>query len=80
MRHLRAYIPEYPVGTAEELCQKIREFFPIARAVIGVRNLKIITFGHHGKTLFEVFKYLGVQDIGYNQPKSLLYPTENPFA
>ena len=35
---------------------------------------------HFGKALFEVFKYLGVQDIGYNQPKSLPYPTENPFA
>lgn len=39
-----------------------------------------VTFGHHGKALFEVFKFLGVQDIGYNQPKSLPYPTENPFA
>ncbi len=39
-----------------------------------------VAFGHFGKTLFEVFKYLGVQDIAYNQPKSLPYPTENPFA
>ena len=39
-----------------------------------------VTFGHHGKALFEVFKYLGVTDIAYNQPKSLPYPTENPFA
>ena len=39
-----------------------------------------VAFGHFGKALFEVFKYLGVQDIGYNQPKSLPYPTENPFA
>ncbi|MCR5117083.1 MAG: L-fucose/L-arabinose isomerase family protein [Lachnospiraceae bacterium] len=40
-----------------------------------------VTFGHHGKALFEVFKYLGVpiEDINYNQPKSLPYPTENPF-
>ena len=39
-----------------------------------------VAFGHYGKALFEVFKYLGVTDIGYNQPKSLPYPTENPFA
>lgn len=39
-----------------------------------------VVFGHHGKALFEVFKFLGVQDIGYNQPKSLPYPTENPWA
>jgi len=39
-----------------------------------------VAFGHFGKALFEVFKYLGVDDIGFNQPKSMLYPTENPFA
>lgn len=39
-----------------------------------------VAFAHCGKTLFEIFKYLGVGDIGYNQPKSHIYPTENPFA
>ncbi len=39
-----------------------------------------VAFGHYGKTLFEVFKFLGVADIAYNQPKSLPYPTENPWA
>ena len=39
-----------------------------------------VAFDHVGKTLFEVFKYLGIADIAYNQPKSLPYPTENPFA
>ncbi len=38
-----------------------------------------VAFGHYGKALFEVFKFLGVQDIAYNQPKNLPYPTENPF-
>ena len=38
-----------------------------------------VAFGHYGKALFEVFKFLGIQDIAYNQPKSLPYPTENPF-
>ncbi|MGN1421585.1 MAG: L-fucose/L-arabinose isomerase family protein [Eubacterium sp.] len=38
-----------------------------------------VAFGHHGKALFEVFKYLGIADISYNQPKSIPYPTENPF-
>ena len=34
-----------------------------------------------GKALFEVFKYLEVpmEDINYNQPATLPYPTENPF-
>ena len=41
-----------------------------------------VAFGHYGKALFEVFKYIGVEvgEIGYNQPKSNPYPTENPFA
>ena len=40
-----------------------------------------VTFGHHGKALFEVFKYLGVaiEDINFNQPAGMMYPTENPF-
>ncbi len=41
-----------------------------------------VAFGHFGKALYEVFKYIGVgvEDIGFNQPKSMLYKTENPFA
>ena len=40
-----------------------------------------VAFGHHGKTLFEVFKYIGVrvEEIGYNQPAGVRYPTENPW-
>ena len=38
-----------------------------------------VAFGHFGKALFEVFKYLGVEDIGFNQPTGMLYKTENPF-
>ena len=39
-----------------------------------------VAFDHVGKTLWSVFRFLGVKDISYNQPKSLPYPTENPFA
>ena len=39
-----------------------------------------VAFGHFGKALFEVFKYLGVEEVKFNQPKGMLYPTENPFA
>lgn len=38
-----------------------------------------VAFGHHGSALFEVFKYLGVEKIGFNRPANMLYPTENPF-
>jgi L-fucose isomerase-like protein len=39
-----------------------------------------VAFGHLGKALFNVLTYLGVPKISYNQPKSLPYKTENPFA
>lgn len=39
-----------------------------------------VTFAHNGKALFNVFRYLGVQSVGFNQPKGMLYRTENPFA
>ncbi len=41
-----------------------------------------VAFGHFGKSLYEIFKYIGVpvEEIGYNQPKGVRYPTENPFA
>ena len=183
MRHLKGYIPEYPVGTAAEIADKMAEFIPIARAILGFhcgntpsskmcpdravkyqliqhrllepagsdpdftrgtlegdiapgdvtfyrlqcdsdgdlrayiaqgqilpvhtrsfggiaifdipemgrfyRHVLIqkryphhgaVAFGHYGKALFEVFKFLGIADIAYNQPKNLPYPTENPFA
>ena len=38
-----------------------------------------VAFGHYGKALFSLFQYLGIADIAYNQPKSLPYPTENPW-
>ena len=52
MRKLKGYIPEYPVGTAEDIAPMIAEFIPIARAVIGVKNLKIITFGPRPQDFF----------------------------
>ena len=45
LRNVKAYIPEYPIGTAEECADMIAEFRPIARAVIGLNSLKIISFG-----------------------------------
>ena len=45
LRNIKAYIPEYPVGNAEECADMIHEFLPIARAVYALNNLKIISFG-----------------------------------
>lgn len=39
-----------------------------------------VAFGHFGKAIYDVFRYLGVGDVGFNQPKGMLYPSENPFA
>ena len=52
MRHLKAYIPEYPVGTAEDIVKMIKEFQPIARAILGVKSLKVITFGPRPQDFF----------------------------
>ena len=52
MRHLKGYIPEYPVGTAEEIADKMVEFVPIARVILGLKDLKIITFGPRPQDFF----------------------------
>ncbi|MBQ1457990.1 MAG: L-fucose/L-arabinose isomerase family protein [Butyrivibrio sp.] len=45
LRNTKAYIPEYPVGDAEDCADMIHEFLPIAKAVYALQNLKIISFG-----------------------------------
>ena len=45
LRNVGAYIPEYPVGDAEDCADMIHEFVPIAKAIVGLNNLKIISFG-----------------------------------
>ncbi len=45
LRGVRAYIPEYPVGTADEMADMIADFENLARVVIGLHSLKIFSFG-----------------------------------
>ena len=45
LRNIKAFIPEYPVGTPADIAKMITEFVPVARALMGIANLKIITFG-----------------------------------
>ncbi len=45
LRKTKAYIPENPVGDAIECADMIHDFIPVARAILGLRNLKIISFG-----------------------------------
>lgn len=88
---LRAYVAEgevLPVATKSFgaigvfAIQEMGRFY---RHVLIEKNYPhhgAVAFGHYGKALFEVFKYLGVpmEDLNYNQPKNVPYPTENPFA
>ena len=45
LRGLKVHIPEYPVGSAEEVARMIAEFLPVARIWTGLKNLKIFSFG-----------------------------------
>ncbi len=88
---LRAYIAEgeiLPVATRSFggiAVFAIKEMGRFYRHVLVGKNFPhhgAVAFGHYGELLFEVFKYAGVplEDLDYNQPASLPYPSENPFS
>lgn len=52
LRGVTAYIPEYPVGNAEYCADLIHGFVPVARALVGIKNLKIISFGPRPQNFF----------------------------
>ncbi len=45
LRNIKAWIPEYPVGDAEDCADMIHQFVPIAKAAVALADLKIISFG-----------------------------------
>lgn len=45
LRKLNPYIPEYPVGTPDEVAHMIADFEDIARVILGLKSLKIFGFG-----------------------------------
>ncbi|MFA0344044.1 L-fucose/L-arabinose isomerase family protein [Vibrio sp. 10N.222.54.C3] len=45
LRNIRPHIPEYPVGTPEEVATMIGDFVPVARTILGLKGLKIFSFG-----------------------------------
>ena len=60
-----AYIPEIPVGDSRAVSKMIDEFIPIARAVIGLKHLKIISFGPRPRDFFACNAPIkGLYDIG----------------
>ena len=87
---LRAYLAEgevLPVATRSFGAIgifAIKEMERFYRHVLVEKNYPhhgAVMFGHFGKQLFEVLKYIGVapEEIGYNQPAGMRYITENPY-
>ena len=88
---LRAYVAEgeiLPVATRSFggigvfAIKEMGRFYRHVLIEKGYPHHGAVAFGHFGKALFEVFKLIGVDlnEIGYNQPASLPYKSENPFA
>ena len=87
---LRAYIAEgevLPVATRSFggigvfAIPEMGRFYRHVLIEKGYPHHGAVAFGHFGKALYEVFKYIGVAqgEIGFNQPAGMLYPSENPF-
>ena len=65
LRHIPAVIPEYPVGTAEDIAKMIVDFIPVARTILGLHSLKIITFGPRPQDFFACNAPIkGLYDLG----------------
>ena len=45
LRNLNVHIPRNPVGSAAEVAGMIRDFLPVSRIVLGLKQLKIFSFG-----------------------------------
>jgi L-fucose isomerase-like protein len=65
LRKLKAVIPEYPVGNADDVAAMVGDFVPVARALLGLSNLKLITFGPRPQDFFACNAPIkGLYDIG----------------
>ena len=65
LRKIKAIIPEYPVGDPKDIAAMIAEFIPVARALIGLAGLKIITFGPRPQDFFACNAPIkGLYDLG----------------
>ncbi len=45
IRNASVYIPHYPIGMPDEIVNMIKDFIPIARTILSLKNLKIFSFG-----------------------------------
>jgi L-fucose isomerase-like protein len=52
LRQISAFIPAEPVGSAEDVAVMIDQFIPLARTILALSSLKIITFGPRPQDFF----------------------------
>jgi L-fucose isomerase-like protein len=52
LRDVPVHIPQMPVGLPDELALNIKHFAVVARIVIGINNLKVLTFGPRPQDFF----------------------------
>jgi L-fucose isomerase-like protein len=45
LRSLKAHVPPMPIGLPAEIAKMIEHFVGVARVVVGVQNLKVLSFG-----------------------------------
>lgn len=65
LRNVRVHFPERPVGLPAELAREIARFVPVARAVCGLKALKVFTFGPRPHDFFACNAPIkGLYDLG----------------
>jgi L-fucose isomerase-like protein len=65
LRKIKAVIPEYPVGNAGDIAAMVEDFIPVARALLGLSSLKVITFGPRPQDFFACNAPVkGLYDLG----------------
>ncbi len=86
---LMAYIAEGEIldidpktfgGTGVFAIKEMGRFYRYALLENGFPHHTAIAFKNVGKTLYEVFKLLGIKKIYHNQKDNTLYEKENPFV
>ena len=86
---LRAYVAEGKVLPVDPCSfgsigvfaiPEMRRFYRHVLIEGGFPHHGAVAFGHCGRQLYEVFKLLGVESVGFNKPAGDRYDTENPFA
>jgi L-fucose isomerase-like protein len=65
LRKLKAVVPPYPVGSPKDIADMASDFIPVARALIGVSRLKLISFGPRPQDFFACNAPIqGLYDLG----------------